>query len=72
VPFVLCFAASIAAGAGALATQTLRSPAQSIFSSALRAWPLAFLALTLAVNAGCTGTHRFSPPCKPYLARHRL
>jgi hypothetical protein len=57
VPFILCFAASIAAGAGALATQTLRNPAQSIFSSALRAWPLAFLATTLVVNAGCTGTH---------------
>ncbi|KAJ7791960.1 hypothetical protein B0H14DRAFT_2933801 [Mycena olivaceomarginata] len=37
-----------------LATQTLRNPAQSIFSSALHAWPLAFLATTLVVNAGCT------------------
>ncbi|KAF7326351.1 hypothetical protein MVEN_02621400 [Mycena venus] len=54
LPFILCFIASIAAGAGALATQTLRKPSQSIFSSALHDWPLAFLVMTLVVNAGCT------------------
>ncbi|KAJ7833163.1 hypothetical protein B0H14DRAFT_2801579 [Mycena olivaceomarginata] len=38
VPFILCFGASIAAGAGALATQTLRNSAQSIFNHPLHNW----------------------------------
>ncbi|KAJ7791958.1 hypothetical protein B0H14DRAFT_2933791 [Mycena olivaceomarginata] len=54
LPFILCFVASIAAGAGALATQTLRKPWQSIFNHPLHNWPLAFLAMTLVVNTGCT------------------
>ncbi|KAJ7672892.1 hypothetical protein B0H14DRAFT_3069200 [Mycena olivaceomarginata] len=55
LPFILCFVASIAAGAGALATQTLRKSGQSIFNHPLHNWPLAaFLAMTLVVNTGCT------------------
>ncbi|KAJ6486782.1 hypothetical protein C8R45DRAFT_995862 [Mycena sanguinolenta] len=55
LPFVMCLLASIAAGVVALTTQTLRNPSQSIFSSALHDWPLAFLVMTLVVNVGCTG-----------------
>ncbi|KAF7349191.1 hypothetical protein MSAN_01708500 [Mycena sanguinolenta] len=55
LPFVMCLLASIAAGAGALTTQTLRNQSQSIFSSALHDWPLAFLVMTLVINVGCTG-----------------